>query len=105
MIRKSMLALCALTLGVASAASVHHITIINPEWVGTTQLMPGDYTVQIDGDKAIVKKGKNVVDVPAKVETMPTKFPTTSLHTRDANGKNELEEIWIGGTNQKVVLK
>ena len=105
MFRKFMFMFCALALVVVSAAPVYHVTISNRTWVGTTELMPGDYNVQIQGDKAVMKMGKETVEVPAKVETMPSKYPVTSLHTNSVGGKNTLEEIWVGGTTTKIVLK
>jgi hypothetical protein len=103
MIRKTMLALCALALTAVGAS--YHVTITDPTWVGTNKLMPGDYTLQVEGDKAVMKSGKNIVEVPAKVETEASKYPVTSLHTSNADGKTTLQEIWIGGTKTKVVLK
>jgi hypothetical protein len=103
MIRNTMLALCALALTAVGAST--HVTITGPTWVGTNELMPGDYTVEVQGDKAVMKSGKNVVEVPAKVETETSKYPVTSLHTSNAGGKNTLEEIWLGGTKTKIVLK
>jgi len=98
-----MLAFGALALAAMGAS--YHVSITGSTWVGAKELTPGDYTVEVQGDKAVMKSGKNVVEVPAKVETETSKYPVTSLHTTNAGGKNTLEEIWLGGTKTKIVLK
>lgn len=102
MIRNTILALCALALTAFGAA--YHVTISSPTWVGTNELMPGDYKVEVQGDKAIIKLGKSVFEAPAKLETANSKFPVTSLHTTNADGKTTLDEIWVGGTPTKIVI-
>jgi hypothetical protein len=101
---KLMLAFGTLALAVASAASTYHVTISDPQWVGGTQLKPGDYKVQVEGDKATFKAGKTMVAVPVKVETNDKKFSDTSLRTQDVNGKSTIQEIRIGGSNTKLVV-
>ena len=98
-----MLAFCALALAAMGAS--YHVTITGTTWVGTNELAPGSYTIEVQGDKAVMKSGKNVIEVPAKVETETSKYPVTSLHTTNAGGKTTLEEIWVGGTTTKIVLK
>lgn len=103
MIRRSMFAFCA--LAVAAMGATYHVTITGPTWVGTNELAAGSYSIEVQGDKAVMKSGKNVIEVPAKVETETSKYPVTSLHTSNAGGKNTLDEIWLGGTKTKIVLK
>jgi hypothetical protein len=102
---KFTLALGTLALAVASGASVYHVTIGDPTWVGGKELKPGEYVVQVEGDKAMIKNGKNVVEVPAKVETTAKKYTSTTLLTSSAGGKTNLEEIDVGGTTTKIVLR
>jgi len=102
MIRKSMLALCALALSAVGAT--YHFSITSPTWVGTTELMPGDYSLEVQGDKVMLKSGKNLTELPAKVETEGTKYNFTSLHTTNTDGKTTLQEIWVGGTKTKIVV-
>jgi hypothetical protein len=102
---KTTLVCSFFALALTALGASYHVTISDPTWVGSNQLMPGDYTVEVQGDKAVMKSGKNVVEVPAKVETETSKYPVTSLHSTTAGGKNTLEEIWVGGTKTKIVLK
>jgi hypothetical protein len=100
-----MLALATVALGVASAANPVHFTVIDPEWLDGNQLKPGDYTVQIEGDRAVIKSGKNVVEVPAKLETAPAKFDQTSLFELTVDGKSNIEEIRVGGSHTRIVFE
>lgn len=102
---KLLLGGCVLSLGVAAfAATAHKVKIVDPTWVGQTELKPGDYNVQVTGDKAMLKMGKQVLEVPAKMETNSAKFQYTQLGTKSVNGKSQLQEIDLGGTNSKIVF-
>jgi hypothetical protein len=71
--------------------------------VGAVQLKAGDYTVEIQGDKAVFKdgrSGKKVVEIPATVGTSDAKFKSTSLMSADS----KLQEIDLGGTKSKIVF-
>ncbi|MEP6963146.1 MAG: hypothetical protein ABI995_13785, partial [Acidobacteriota bacterium] len=46
---------------ILSAASQYKIELLRPTMVGSTQLKPGNYTLEVDGGKAMIKNGKNVV--------------------------------------------
>jgi hypothetical protein len=101
---KLMLGACVFSLGIATAASTYHVRISDPTWVGQSQLKPGDYQVTVDGDKVTFKMGKNVVAVPAKVETNTAKFSDTQMDIKTENGQAQLKELDLGGTKSKIVL-
>jgi hypothetical protein len=101
---KTLLAACVFSLGIATAASNYHIRIADPTWVGGTELKPGEYDVRVEGDKLTFKQGKNVVTVPAKIETNGSKFRETQLDVRTENGQAKLKEVDLGGTTSKVML-
>ena len=84
----------------AYAGSSSHITLVDPEYVGSTQLKPGDYKVEVEGNQAKFKSGKEVVEVPATVKTDDKKHPDTSFETNNS----KITEIHIGGTNTTIVL-
>jgi hypothetical protein len=90
----------ALALGLASAASSHSIDLKKTVTIGTTQLQPGSYKVEMQGDKAVFKTGKNVIEVPATVGNSDQKFGTTGIVTSGA----QLVEIDLGGTTEKIVF-
>jgi hypothetical protein len=95
--------LATLALGVASAASSYSVKLASPMSVGAVQLKAGDYTVEMQGDRAVFKdgrSGKKVVEIPATVGTSDSKFKSTSLMSADS----KLQEIDLGGTKSKIVF-
>ena len=97
---KFTIGLGVVALGVVSAASSHNIDLKKPVTVGTTQLEAGSYKVELQGDKAVFKSGKNVVEVPATLGKSDQKFGTIGIVT---SGK-QLIEIDLGGTSEKIVF-
>jgi len=92
--------LAVLALGAASAASSHSVDLKKAVTVGITQLQPGSYRVEMQGDKAVFKAGKNVVEVPATLSQGDRKFGTTGIVTNGA----QLVEIDLGGSSEKIVF-
>ena len=90
-------------LMVASAAT-YNVTLFQPSVVAGKDLKAGDYKVTVDGDKAIISIGKQKVEASAKMETADSKFSSTSVRYTNEDGKMKIQEIRIGGTNQKVVF-
>jgi len=97
---KLVLCLGTFALAVASAASSYDVTITKPVSVAGTELKAGSYSLQVKGDKAMFKSGKNVVEVPATVEKAEKKYSETILEGDTSN----LKEIRLGGTNMKLVF-
>jgi hypothetical protein len=99
---KLTIGIATLALAVASAASTYNITISTPVSVGDKQLKPGDYKVEMEGEKAVFKSGKTVVaELPATAEQGDKKYANTSLDITDSH----LKEIRVGGTTTKIVIK
>jgi hypothetical protein len=96
---KYAFAVALLAVGAASAAS-HSVVLSSTQWAGDKQLKPGVYKVEITGDKAVLKSGKTVIDVPATVQTADKKFSHTTFQSVDS----KLTEIDLGGTNTKIVF-
>jgi len=98
---KLTITLAALALAAASAAPAHYsLTLSTAQWVGDKQLKPGDYKVEVSGDKAVFKTGKTVVEVPATVQQSDQKY----LHTSYSSVDSKIKEIDLGGTSTKVVF-
>jgi hypothetical protein len=102
--KKLLLGACVFSLGIASAASSFHVRIVDPTWVGQSQLKPGEYEVRVDGDKVTFKQGKTIVAVSAKVETSASKFSDTQMDVKTVNGQAKLQELDLGGTKSKIML-
>ena len=100
-----LLAFGTFALGLAMAAANYHLKISTPTWVNGNELQPGDYRVQVQGDKVTIEGQNNSIEVPGTVQTSAQKFPATSLRSDDVNGKQQLEEIDFGGTKTQHPLQ
>jgi hypothetical protein len=100
---KLFLGTCALSMGIASAASLH-LRLADATWVGQSELKPGEYQVKVDDKNVTFKQGKTVVAVTGKMETGEYKYRTSQFGIVKENGQNRLKEIDLGGTKSKVVL-
>jgi hypothetical protein len=91
-------------LAVASARS-YTITLFESATVGTTLLKPGDYKLEVNDQKAVIRQGKVQTESPVTVEEGDTKFAATAVrYVNDANGKVRIQEIRIGGTRTRLVF-
>lgn len=98
---KLYLSLVTLGLGVAMAASVYKVTLPSDLSAGSVMLKAGDYKVEVEGNQATFKQGKEEIKVPATIETSTSKFRDTNVETSGIN----LQAIDIGGTTMKIVFK
>ncbi|MGD0775503.1 MAG: hypothetical protein ABSC05_22025 [Candidatus Solibacter sp.] len=91
-------------LAVASARS-YTISLFEPAMVGSTELKPGNYKLEVNDQTAIIRQGKVQTESPVKVEEGETKFATTVVrYVPGADGKARIQEIRIGGTKTKLVF-
>jgi hypothetical protein len=99
--KKLLIGFAALGIGIASAASDYKVELTQKTQVGGTELKAGTYKVEVQGDKAVFKSGKDVVaQAPAKVENGNQKYSGTRVSTSGS----KLESISIDGTTMKIVL-
>jgi hypothetical protein len=97
------LALSALALGSASAKQ-YTITLFRPAVVAGTEVNPGEYRIDVTGDKITLKGSKVNAECNAVVETSADKYLTTAVRYEERDGKFHVKEIRIGGTDKKVVF-
>ena len=91
-------------LAVAGTRS-YTVSLTKANMLGTTELKPGDYKIEVDGDKAILRQGKVQTESPVKVEEGDTKFENNVVrYVNSADGKLHIQEIRIGGTRTKLVF-
>ncbi len=93
-----------LALAVASAKT-YSVTLFQPSIVGGTELQPGDYKVDVQDTKVVIKSGKTSVESAVKIETGDQKFNATSVRYSNGDGKYRVQEIRLGGTNTKLVFE
>jgi hypothetical protein len=89
-----------LALGIASAADPYNVTVLDAVSVGKTELKPGEYKVEMQGDKAIFTLGKKTVAVPATLSKGEQPFTSTVFISQHS----KLKEIDLGGTQDKIVF-
>ncbi len=98
---KLLIGFAALGIGIDSAGSAYTVEFDQTTQVGGTELKAGEYKVEVQGDKAIFKSGKDVVaQSSAKVENGKQKYSATAVSTN----ASKLESISVGGTKMKIVL-
>ncbi len=101
---KLLLTAITLALGVASAASTYRFTLQEPATFNGKALQPGDYKIQVEGDKATLKVGKSVVEAPAKLETAERKYSTTTISFDSVGPGKSITEIHVGGTKERIII-
>jgi hypothetical protein len=101
--KKALLAIFALGLSVAYAASSYHVTLYKSTTVNGTELKAGDCKVEIQGNKAVLKQGHTIAESSVRVENGELKFASTSVGY-DGDRANQIQEIRIGGTTVKLLF-
>jgi hypothetical protein len=92
-----------LAMAVAEAKS-YRMTLYEKSVLGSTELTPGQYTVEVKDSNVIVKNGRTEAQAPVKVENESSKFPTTTVRYSNGDGHYKITEIRLGGTNMKLVV-
>ena len=100
--KKPMFAFATVALAAASAATKYNVTLFQPTVVNGTELKPGDYKVEVEGDKAVFKQGKTLFETPVRVRDSGAKNRTNTA--RYIQG-SKLQEIRLGGTRTKLVFE
>jgi hypothetical protein len=104
MIKRMLIVMATLALGLASAKS-YSLTLSKPAVLAGAELRPGNYKIDVDGSKVVVQRGSQKVESAVKVEQADSKFSVTSVRYVDDGGKNRIEEIRLGGTNLRLVFE
>jgi hypothetical protein len=106
MTMRKVLPLFVVLAGVAVAgARSYTVSLTKPNMLGTTELKPGDYKIEVDGGKAVLRQGKTQTESPVKVEESDTKYDSNVVrYVNSADGKLHIQEIRIGGTRTKLVF-
>jgi hypothetical protein len=103
MIKRIVVCLAFAGIAVASAKS-YSVKFFVPVTVGGTELKPGEYKVEVVGDKAVIRRGQINVESPVKVVTVERAFPRTSMRLAQNEGKMRIQEIRLGGEKTRLVF-
>jgi len=100
------LALIALLCVPFVSASSYHFIVADKSQLGSAQLKPGEYSLSVKGDKAVItdENGRRT-NAAVKVEAADSKFADTSVGLSTANGERRIEFIGLKGTKDKVVFQ
>jgi hypothetical protein len=105
-----MLAISGLLIGTAygDRPKGYRINLITGGRVGTAAVEAGEYNllVHMDEPKVQLEDGAGkVIDIPAKVETVDSKYSRTEVHSQKVDGKEQVNEIRIGGTKLRIEFR
>jgi hypothetical protein len=90
------------TVGVMSvSAATYRVSFHQDSMVNGQELKAGDYKVEVNNNTAVLKKGKQTIEVPVHEQTAPSKFASTQVQYVE---NNKLQEIRVGGTNTRLVF-
>ena len=90
-----------LMAGSASAANKFNVTFDRPAIVAGVELKPGEYKLTVEGNKVTIASGKEeAAQAEVTVQTEQRKFSSTAVRYDMAEGKANVTQIKLGGTNQ-----
>lgn len=96
----TMAAAGAMTL--SAATTTYKVSLLQNSTIDGKQVKAGDYKLEMkDSNTAVLKHGKQTIDLPARQESAPTKFATTEI---EYTNNNDLQEIRVGNTHTKIVF-
>jgi hypothetical protein len=101
--KKSLIAFALFGLSLAQAKS-YRLTLYEKSVLGSTELKPGEYTIELRNEQVVLKNGKVAAQATVKVENEASKFSTTTVRYSNGDGKYKITEIRLGGTNMKLVV-
>ncbi len=101
MLNKSILAFTMAGAVAAFAASgTYRVNILQDSIVEGKQIKAGDYKISIENNNAVLKHGKESIEVPAHTEQSQSKYSSTQVRYVE----NAISEIHVGGTTTKIVF-
>lgn len=95
----------AVTAIAGAATATYKVTILNPVTIDGKDLKAGDYKVEVNDTTAVIRNGKDSTEVKVKTVSTDHKYDSTTVRYTVDGGKNNLEEIHIGGTKTKLVFE
>jgi hypothetical protein len=102
--KKALLFVCLLAGMALASTKSFTVTLFEPATIGGTELKAGDYRCELQDQKIVIKRGHQTTEAAVKVESGDAKYSSTTVRYANADGKNKVEEIRVGGTNMKIVL-
>jgi hypothetical protein len=103
MTKKLILAFAVAGLSLASAKT-YSLRTSQPFTLEGTLLRPNHYKIKLDGAKAIFTSPDTNTPIEARVKVANSqkKFDQTAILSKEVQGKNEIEQIQLGGTTMEL---
>jgi hypothetical protein len=101
--KKLLVVIALFGISLAQAKSFH-VVLYENSILGSTELKPGEYTIELKNEQVVVKSGKIEAQAQVKVENDSKKFPATTVRYSNGDGHYKITEIRLGGTNMKLVV-
>lgn len=103
MMKRLVFLFAVLAMAVASART-YSLTLFQPSVLNGTELKPGDYKLEVQDQKIVIRSGAQTAEASVKAETNGEKYRATSVRYSSENGKSRISEIRLGGTRLKLLL-
>jgi len=93
-----------LVVSAVASAKSFSVTLFQPSVVGGAELQPGEYKLEWNESKVVIRNGKKSAEAVVKAEATEQKFDSTSVRYENVDGKYRIQEIRLGGTKTKLVF-
>jgi hypothetical protein len=102
--RKLLITLAILAVSATANAKSFSVTLFQTSIVGGAELQPGEYKLEWNESKVVIRNGKKSAEAEVKAEIADQKFGSTSVRYENGDGKYRIQEIRLGGTKTKLVF-
>jgi hypothetical protein len=89
----------------AMAGETYWLKIYQPVYFGGQELKSGEYRLDLDGDKAVLKSGKLSAESKVKLEVLGEKASATTLECEKVGEKLQISAIQLKGSAKKLVVQ
>ncbi len=97
-----ILSLVALGTMAFAASNGYKVTLLQDSVIEGKSFKAGDYKISVENGNAVIKQGKESVQVPAREETVAEKVYATQMRYTD---NSNLQAIAVGGTHTRIVFE
>ena len=87
------IALLSFAATALASAATYRLNLPLDATLGGQELKAGDYKVDVNGDTAVIKSGKQSVEAKVTTETAEKKYDSTAVKYTQADGKYTLQSI------------
>ena len=103
--KRFMFVFATVALAAASAAANrHNFKLFQPSEINGQVLKPGDYTIEVNDNHAVIKGARQTVEAEVPIESEAKKFVANTVRYSVDGPGVRVEEIRIGGTTTKLLF-